>query len=219
MRKFRILIVEDEKPISELMQISLSAVGYECSIASDGIVAADMIETNRYDLILLDIMLPKVDGYELLEYIKPTGTPVIFVSAKGKLEEKVKGLKLGAEDYITKPFEIMELIARVETVLRRYHKQEEEYRIDDVVIQTASFLVLKKDQKIQLTQKEFQMLLLLVENRNIALARERIYESVWGGEYTADSRTIDLHIQRLKKKLGWSDQIVAIPKVGYRLEV
>lgn len=219
MKRYRILIVEDEKPISELLRISLTAAGYGCEIAGDGMMAADKIEINSYDLVLLDIMLPKVNGYELLEYIKPTGIPVIFVSAKGKLEERVKGLKLGAEDYITKPFEISELLARVETVLRRYHKREEEYTIDDVTVHTSSFTVEKGGERIQLTQKEFLLLLMFAENRNIALTRERIYEKVWDGEYTGDSRTVDLHVQRLKKKLGWDSQIAAIQKVGYRLEV
>lgn len=216
---YRILIVEDEKPISNLIKISLSSSGYTCDTAFDGMEAADRLEENRYDLILLDVMLPKVDGYELMEYIRPYKTPVIFLTAKGKVEEKVKGLKLGAEDYITKPFEILELLARVETVLRRYHIQEEEYILEDIVINTSSFTVKKGDDEILLTQKEFMLLILFVENRNLALFRERIYERVWGGEYMGDSRTVDLHVQRLRKKLGWDRQIVAVHKVGYRLEV
>ncbi len=219
MRKYHILIVEDERPISNLIKLSLTTHGYQCDTVFDGMEAADKIEEHRYDLILLDIMLPKVDGYELLEYIKPFQTPVIFITAKGKLEDKVKGLRLGAEDYITKPFEILELLARVETVLRRFCKGEDTYTIEEVVIDTKSMSVKRNELEIPLTQKEFNLLLLFAENRNQALFREQIYERVWGGEYFGDSRTIDLHVQRLKKKLGWDKQIVAVHKVGYRLEV
>ncbi|MDD3173499.1 MAG: response regulator transcription factor [Herbinix sp.] len=216
---YRILIVEDEKPISNLIKISLSSAGYLCNTAFDGLEAADTLEDNRYDLILLDVMLPKVNGYELMEYIRSYKTPVIFLTAKGKVEEKVKGLKLGAEDYITKPFEILELLARVETILRRYHKQEEEYNLEGIVINTSSFTVKRGEVEILLTQKEFMLLILFAENRNLALFREQIYERVWGGEYTGDSRTVDLHVQRLRKKLGWHKQIIAVQKVGYRLEI
>lgn len=219
MRIYRILIVEDEKPISNLIKISLSSAGYLCNTAFDGLEAADTLEDNRYDLILLDVMLPKVNGYELMEYIRSYKTPVIFLTAKGKVEEKVKGLKLGAEDYITKPFEILELLARVETILRRYHKQEEEYNLEGIVINTSSFTVKRGEVEILLTQKEFMLLILFAENRNLALFREQIYERVWGGEYTGDSRTVDLHVQRLRKKLGWHKQIIAVQKVGYRLEI
>ena len=219
MRKHHILIVEDEKPISNLIKLSLSSQGYQCDTAFDGLEAADKLEVNHYDLILLDIMLPKVDGYELLEYIKPYQIPVIFITAKGTLEDKVKGLRLGAEDYITKPFELLELLARVETVLRRYHKCEDNYMIDKILIDTKAMMVKREGQEISLTQKEFNLLLLFAENRNQALFREQIYERVWGGEYIGDSRTVDLHVQRLKKKLCWDKQIVAVHKVGYRLEV
>lgn len=219
MRKYRILIVEDEKPISNLIKISLSSSGYLCDTAFDGMEAADKLEENNYDLILLDVMLPKVDGYELMEYIKHFKTLVIFLTAKGKVEEKVKGLKLGAEDYITKPFEIIELLARVETVLRRYHYHEEEYILGDIVINTSSCTVKRGKDEIPLTQKEFKLLVMFAENKNIALFREQIYERVWDGEYSGDSRTVDLHVQRLRKKLGWDRQIVAVHRVGYRLEV
>lgn len=181
MKKFRILIVEDEIPISNLIKISLSSSGYLCDTAFDGMKAADKLEENRYDLVLLDIMLPKVDGYELMEYIRPYKTPVIFLTARGKLEEKIKGLKLGAEDYITKPFEILELLARVETILRRYYKQEEQYVLEDILINTSSLTVKRGECEIPLTQKEFILLILFVENKNIALFREQIYERVWGG--------------------------------------
>jgi len=214
----KILIVEDERPIANLIDLNLSSSGYQCICVHDGLEAADLIERNTYDLILLDIMLPGANGYELLEQIRPTGTPVIFITAKGSLSERVQGLKAGADDYLVKPFEIVELIARVESVLRRAGKTEERYVIGDVMIEPKSMLVTKKGKPIMLTYKEYELLLLFVRNRNIALFRETIYERVWEAEYDGDSRTVDLHVQRLRKKLGWQECLTAIYKVGYRLE-
>ena len=172
-----------------------------------------------FDLILLDIMLPKLNGYEVLEYAKDVGVPVIFLTAMGETQQKVKGLKLGAEDYIAKPFEIAELLARVETVLRRYKKTERKLRFLDIEIDTDSRTVTQGGHPIDLTMKEYDLLLLFLRNKNRALYRETIYENVWGGEYSGTGRTVDLHVQRLKKKLGLEDHIVAIYKVGYRLVV
>jgi DNA-binding response OmpR family regulator len=169
--------------------------------------------------VLLDIMLPGADGYEVLDYIKPLEIPVIFLTARGSTEDKVKGLKLGADDYLTKPFEIVELLARVESILRRAGKTQTEITVDDVVIDTRSRSVRRGSREIQLTMKEYELLLLFARNRNIALFRETLYEHVWGSDYMGDSRTVDLHVQRLRKKLHWEDKIKAIYKVGYRLEV
>lgn len=215
----KILIVEDEEAISNLIRMSLCKTGYICEQAFDGETAADLIAENSYDLILLDIMLPGIDGYELLDYIKTTQMPVIFITAMGTLDDKVKGLRAGADDYITKPFEMMELLARVETVLRRYHKSEERITIFDTVIDVPSRTVTKQGKQIMLTLKEFELLLFLVRNKNIALYRETIYENIWQNEYMGDGRTVDLHIQRLRKKLHWEDKIKTVYKVGYRLEV
>ena len=215
----KILIVEDEEAISDLIKMSLTKAGYHCEQAMDGLEAADCIENNNYDLILLDIMLPEINGYELLEYIKTKETPVIFITAMGELNDRVKGLRAGADDYITKPFEMMELLARVETVLRRYHKSEERITIFDTVIDVPSRTVTKQGKQIMLTLKEFELLLFLVRNKNIALYRETIYENIWQNEYMGDGRTVDLHIQRLRKKLHWEDKIKTVYKVGYRLEV
>ena len=162
-------------------------------------------------------MLPGIDGYELMEYAKRLGLPVIFLTALGTTEHKVKGLKMGADDYLPKPFEVVELLARVEAVLRRYNKVETVIAVHDVFIDTASRTVKRDEEEILLTMKEFDLLLLFTRNRNIALYREIIYENVWGGEYLGQSRTVDLHVQRLKKKLGWEKKIVAVYKVGYRL--
>jgi len=214
----RILIVEDEKPISDLIRLNLQSAGYSCDCAFDGMEAASKIENSRYDLILLDVMLPEVSGYELMPFIRPYGTPVIFLTAKGRVEDKVKGLKLGADDYLVKPFEIIELLARVETVLRRYNLSERVIEIDDLVIDTASRTVKRDGSEIQLTKKEFELLLYFIRNKNIALFRDKIYESIWESDYMGDSRTVDLHVQRLRRKLNWETKIASVYKVGYRLE-
>ena len=215
----KILIVEDEKAIANLIDMNLTACGYQCVTVNDGLTAADLIEQSAFDLILLGIMLPGANGFELMEQIRPTCTPVIFITARGSVNDRVQGLRAGADDYLVKPFEIVELIARVESVLRRAGKTEERYVIDDVVVEPKSMLVTRGGVPVTLTHKEYELLLLFVRNRNIALFRDTIYERVWENEYTGDSRTVDLHVQRLRKKLGWQDKLVAIYKVGYRLEV
>ena len=197
---FRILIAEDEEPIANLIRMNLTKAGYLCTWAPDGKSAADLMEREKYDLALLDIMLPG-----------------IFLTALGSTEHKVKGLRMGADDYLPKPFEIVELLARVEAVLRRYHKTETVIRACNVTIDTASHRVTLDGEEIYLTPKEFDLLLLFARNKNRALYRETIYETVWGGEYMGQSRTVDLHVQRLKKKLHWENIIIAVYKVGYRL--
>jgi DNA-binding response OmpR family regulator len=215
----KIFIVEDEKPISDLLRMSLTNAGYECTCAYDGMKAADILESERFDLILLDIMLPGADGYELMEYIQALDMPVIFITAKNMLEDKVRGLRMGAEDYIVKPFEIIELLARVETVLRRYHKLDRMIEIAGLTIDTRSMVVKRDGYEIPMTRKEYELLLLFARNPGTALYRETIYERVWGGDYLGDSRTIDLHVQRVRKKAGWEDKLQSVYKVGYRLEV
>ena len=214
----RILIVDDERPIAHLIEMNLTHAGYLCRCAYDGEEAVSLVDSEPFDLILLDVMLPLIDGYDLLEYIRPLEIPVIFLTAKSDVRDKVRGLKLGADDYLTKPFEIIELLARVETVLRRYHKTDRLIQLADLQIDTLSRQVRKGGQEIPLTKKEYELLLLLAQNKNVALFREPIYERIWGGGDMGDSRTVDLHIQRLRKKLGWESRIVAVYKVGYRLE-
>ena len=213
-----IFIVEDEKAISDLLRMSLTKAGYKCKCADDGIKAADILENERFDLILLDVMLPGADGFELMDYIRPLDIPVIFITAKGTVEDRVKGLRMGADDYLVKPFEIIELLARVETVLRRYHKLDRLLEVAGLLIDTISMVVQRDGKEITLTRKEYELLLLFARNPGTALYRETIYERVWGGDYFGDSRTIDLHVQRLRKKVGWEDKLQAIYKVGYRLE-
>ena len=212
----KILIVEDEKSIAEMTQLCLKKNGYYCEIAGDGLQAAKLIEHKTFDLILLDIMLPDIDGFELIEYIRQYNTPVIFVTAKIAVADRVKGLKLGAEDYIIKPFDLQELIARVETVLRRYGKIDRYISFGDIKIDTLSRTVTENGITVKLTAKEFDLLVYLVRNSGIALYREQIFESVWQEPYYGNTRTIDLHIQRLKKKLSLADAIQPIYKIGYK---
>lgn len=212
----QILVVEDEHSISNLIKVNLTRAGYACDCAYDGLEAVDMLDKKPYDLVLLDIMLPGADGYEIMDYIAPLEIPVIFLTAKASVADRVKGLRMGADDYLTKPFEIIELLARVESVLRRYHKTEQVLTEGDLVVDTASRTVTKKGETISLTKKEFDLLLLFVRNKNIALYRETIYERIWGGEYMGDSRTVDLHVQRMRKKAGLEEQIQTVYRVGYR---
>ena len=212
----QILVVEDEHSISNLIKVNLTRAGYACDCAYDGLAAGDMLDKKPYDLVLLDIMLPGADGYEIMDYIAPLEIPVIFLTAKASVADRVKGLRMGADDYLTKPFEIIELLARVESVLRRYHKTEQVLTEGDLVVDTASRTVTKKGETISLTKKEFDLLLLFVRNKNIALYRETIYERIWGGESMGDSRTVDLHVQRMRKKAGLEEQIQTVYRVGYR---
>ncbi|MCI7106476.1 MAG: response regulator transcription factor [Agathobacter sp.] len=214
----QILIVEDEHPISDLIRLNLTRAGYNCTAAYDGLEAADILEEQRFDLVILDIMLPKINGYELMEYIRPLSIPVIFLTAKGSLDDRMKGLTSGAEDYMVKPFEVVELLARVNIVLRRYHKAQQLLRFEDIVVDAENQTVKKAGQEVELTPKELELLVLLIRNQNITLFRERIYEEIWGMEYSVESRTLDLHIQRLRKKLALGEQLKTVFKVGYRLE-
>lgn len=214
----RILAVDDERPIAELLRISLTRAGYECTCAYDGISAANLIEKENFDLILLDIMLPGIDGFELMDYIRSTGTPVIFLTAKNAVADRVKGLRMGAEDYIVKPFDILELLARVEGVLRRHGKTQTLIQIGDLEINTLSMQVSRSGRQIPLTHKEYELLLLFAQNVGIVLSKTTIYERIWGGEYPESTRTVELHIQRMKKKVGWDDKIKPVYGIGYRLE-
>ncbi len=215
----RILIVDDEKPICDLIDLNLSSAGYECIAVQNGLEAIELVEQEAFDLVLLDIMLPGADGYDVMDYIRPTGIPVIFITAKHEVKNRVKGLKLGADDYLVKPFDVVELVARVEAVLRRYNKADQRLVVGDVVVDLDAHRVKKAGRLVELTNKEFGLLVLFMKNQNVALFRETLYEKVWEGEYFADSRTLDLHVQRLRRKLGWEHNLVAVYKVGYRLEV
>ncbi len=216
----KILIVEDEIAISDLIKIELEMKGYKCETVYDGEKAADYLESKKYDLVLLDIMLPNVDGYELLKYIKQISEiPVIFLTAKNQTIDKINGLNLGADDYVTKPFEVRELIARIEAVLRRYNKVNETQKIYNIEVNVVARTVKKDGKEVSLTPKEFDLLELLIQNKNFALYRETMFEKVWGEDFEFETRTLDLHIQRLRKKLDLKDKIKTVYKIGYMLEV
>lgn len=214
---YHILIVEDEIAIAELIEMNMKQAGFSCEYALDGEAAAFMIEKRQYDLILLDIMLPKINGYELMEYIEPTDTPVIFISAKESVKDKIKGIRMGADDYIVKPFDISEVLARVEMVLRRYGKGNHKLTFKDIVIDQNSREVRKGDSIVSLTPKEYELLIFLIQNKNNLLFREDLFEEVWQTEYVGNSRTLDLHIQRLRKKLDLKDEIKTVFRMGYKL--
>lgn len=212
-----ILIVEDEISINELIKKNLHLVGHQCTSVFDGKTAIFEIQSHIYDLIILDIMLPELDGFEVFGKVKET--PTIFLTARNSLLDRVKGLSMGADDYLTKPFEMLELLARVEAVLRRTQKNKSYFEVGAVRIDFDSHQVFYMGQHVECTPKEFEILEVLVNNRNIALSRDRLLELVWGYDYEGDTRTIDVHIQKLRKKLGWENMIKTVYKVGYRLEV
>lgn len=214
----KILIVEDDDAIAGLLRMNLSSEGYQCTCAGDGMNGLDIFEREGFDLVLLDIMLPGLDGYALLELIRPTGTPVIFLTAKGAVEERIKGLKAGADDYLSKPFQIGELLARVEAVLRRRKPGAGILRLGDVTVWLDSRQVEKDGCPVTLTAKEFDLLAEFMQNKNVALHRDWLYEKVWREPFLGETRTLDSHIQRLRKKLGWEDRIKTIFRIGYRLE-
>jgi DNA-binding response OmpR family regulator len=212
-----ILVVEDEEAINELIRRNLKLVGHTCYLAMDGETAVEMIHNKSFDLIVLDIMLPEMDGFEVLEQVK--GAPTILLTAKRSVEDRVKGLVMGADDYLTKPFEMLELIARVEAILRRTKKDEDTFVIDNVRVEFHSRRLLLEEKVVEYTPKEFELLEVLIRNRNIALSREKLLELVWGYEFMGETRTVDVHIQKLRKKLGLEKRIVTVYKLGYRLEV
>ena len=213
-----ILIAEDEKPIADLIELTLTSAGYSCEQVNDGEAAADRIAERDYELAVLDIMLPKVDGYELLGYLQSTGTPVIFVTAKTALRDRVRGLNLGADDYLTKPFEPLELVARVESVLRRTGRANVVLRAFGVELDPAARTVTQHGKPLHLAPREYELLELLMRNRGITLYRDVLYERLWGDESDFDTRPLDLCITRLRKKLGWKQEICTVFRVGYRLE-
>ena len=213
----KLLIVEDERMIADFIGCGLAEANFEYDCAYDGLSAADMIDQNRYDLILLDVMLLGVDGFELMRYIAPLGIPVIFLTAKAGVDDRVAGLRLGADDYIVKPFEMIELLARIDTVLKRYGKGSVELSLGDVSVNTRTRVVTRNGAEIALRAREYDLAVFLLRNRDLPLFRETIYERVWGGEFTGDTRTVDIHIRRLRQKLGWEDRLVTINRVGYKL--
>lgn len=213
-----ILVVDDEETIANLIAITLESIGLDCMIANSGDEAAALIESRPFDLILLDVMLPDLDGFALMQYIRPTDTPVIYLTARDAIEDRVRGLELGAYDYIIKPFAAEELIARVEGVLRHTGRRGTTLKIWDVEIDPSARTVTQKGEPVNLTPHEFDLLVTMVHNRGIALYRSVLFERVWGMDAEPSNRTLDTHVSRLRHKLGWEDKIRTIPRIGYLLE-
>lgn len=214
----KILIVEDDINISNIIKMNLNLVNYETTEVYDGQTAWDRIQREKFDLVLLDVMIPGIDGFELMEKIRPLHIPVIFLTAKNAVTDKVHGLKLGAEDYIVKPFEALELLARIETVLRRFGREETVITLRDLQVLLDKREVRVQEKPVELTMKEFDLLVVLLKNKNIALSREQLLDKVWGIDFYGETRTVDMHIKALRKKLGLHDRIITVYKIGYRLE-
>jgi DNA-binding response OmpR family regulator len=212
-----ILVVEDDHAINELIVRNLKLVGHSYIQAFDGIEAVKLASENQIDLILLDVMLPGMDGFEVITQIPPT--PVIFITAKDGLDDRLSGLSLGADDYIVKPFEMLEMLARVEAVLRRTQKSCVSFNLDNTEIDLSSRTAKVRGIEVDLSPREFELLEVLINNRNIALSRDKLLELAWGYDYAGETRTVDTHIQKLRSKLGWENRIKTLYKLGYRLEV
>ena len=213
----KILIVEDNESISSLICMNLTVVGHETHVVQDGDLALKEIESGtHFDLAIVDVMLPGIDGFALLAPLKVRNIPVIYLTAKNDLESKIRGLKGGAEDYIVKPFEILELLVRVEKVLERRGNAAASIKVDDLEILVHERIVRKNEKQLYLKPREFDLLLLLSKNKNIALSRDKILAEVWGVNFMGQTRTVDVHITQLRKKTGL--RIVSVPKIGYRLE-
>jgi len=211
-----ILVVEDEASINDVITMNLTLVGHTCRSALDGDQALVLASQNTFDLVVLDVLMPGIDGFSLLPRLK--GTPTIMVTALGSLPDKVRGLDLGADDYIVKPFEALELIARVNAVLRRTRRADDGFTLGDVTVDFAGRTVTRQGNLVELTPQEFDLLEVLVINRNIALSRDQLLQRAWGFDFPGGTRTVDSHIQRLRTKLGWDDTIKTVYKIGYRLE-
>lgn len=211
-----ILVAEDETALNRLICKNLRVVGHTTLSAEDGETALQLSKEHHPDLILLDVMLPKLDGFEVKRQLEQD-IPVIFVTAKVGLTDKLNGLNLGAEDYITKPFEMLELLARIRTVLRRCGKSDRYFLWKGLQVDLMAHQATKDGQPIELTPQEYSLLETLILNRNIALSREKLLQSAWGYDYEGETRTVDNHILRLRKKLGLEQEIQTVYKLGYRL--
>ena len=215
----RIMVVEDDEAIAELVAIHIKMAGHQAAVINNGNDVMAGISENRPDLVVLDVMLPGQDGFSLMRQISPMGIPVIFLTAKTRLDDKISGLKLGADDYIVKPFEAIELVTRIETVLRRCKAITNVFTLNDLEVRLDERVAMIKGREIELTVQEFELLQILINNKNIALSREKLLELAWGIDYMGETRTVDVHIQRLRKKLSLEDNIKTVYKLGYRLEV
>ena len=214
----KILVAEDELAINKMICMSLNITGYETVSMQDGQEVLDYLAAGQSaDLAIVDIMMPKVDGFALLEPLNKAGIPVIYLTALGDIESKVRGLSGGAEDYMVKPFEMLELLLRIEKILKRTGKSDELIKLDDVILDMKKRTVSKKNEQISLTPMEYDLLCIMAKNRNIALGRDKILHEIWGAGFEGETRTVDVHVAALRRKTGL--HIVSVPKIGYRLEV
>ena len=216
----RILLVEDEKPLSAAIVKMLEQEHFVLDAAYTGPDGLDCALSGIYDAIVLDVMLPGMDGFAVLEHIRGESceTPVIFLTALGAVADKVKGLRGGAEDYIVKPFEPVELLARIEVVLRRAGKSEMHLRYGDIQVDIEKHTALKNGVPVALTPKEFDVLVFFMRNQDVAITREQLLSNIWGFDFTGESRSVDIHVQQVRRKMGLQGKLITIPKLGYRLE-
>lgn len=217
--KNRVLIVEDDPAISKVISTSLTAAGYQTVCAFNGLEALAAIQETPFNLALLDIMLPELDGYELLPFMQEKQIPIIYVSAKADVQSRVHGLRLGAEDYLVKPFDILELLVRIEKVLARHQPVQEVFKFADVTLDEESHTVLQKGQPVAIKPMEYELLRTFIRHPGMVLTRENLLRQVWGDAYIGETRTVDVHVAALRKKLNWSNRITTVYKIGYRLEV
>lgn len=213
-----ILIVEDEEHIAQMVDATLALGGHTSEWCADGAEAPERVAAGGFDLVLLDVMLPGLDGFAVMELIKGQDIPVIFLSAMQQVTDKVRGLRLGAEDYISKPFEPLELLARIDVVLRRRGRGQDILEYGDIRQDLRGHTVTLRGEPVALSPKEFDLLRVFLQHQNLALSRDKLLSMVWGYEYIGESRTVDIHVQRLRQKMDLADKLVTLPRVGYRLE-
>ena len=213
----RILVVEDDLAINDLITMNLQVAGYECDSVFDGAEALNAIGRQVYDLALLDIMLPEKDGFELIPYMQERLIPVIYVSARADVADRIKGLRLGAEDYIVKPFDILELMVRAEKVIERNRPADKVYTICGATIDEGNHTVMVDGEYVDLQPLEFQLMVMFARHPGMVFSREQLLYAVWGDEFFGETRTVDVHIAAIRKKLGWNDAIKTVHRIGYRL--
>lgn len=214
----RILVAEDDIAIADLIRMNLEMVGYDVNVVNDGIEALSKIQEEDFALVILDVMLPLVDGFQIIKKIDTRNNSIIFLTARNELKDKLKGLKEGADDYITKPFEPLELLARVEAVIRRNKTYDEILNFKHIVLNESKRVIIINDREVELTPKEFELFVYLLKNKNIAISRTQLIEQIWGYDFEGETRTIDMHIQKIRKKLNLKENLKTIYKFGYRLE-
>jgi len=219
MAKNRILIVEDDRDIAESIGLNLELSDFDYCIIDDGLAVVEHLKSDHsFDLALLDIMLPGLDGFALMEYMQKYNIPVLYLTARTDVPSRVRGLRDGAEDYIVKPFSMLELLVRMEKILDRNGKLDRVLRYRDITVDTEKRTVVRNGEAVSLQPLEFDLLAKLVRFKNCTLPRERLLDEIWGINFVGGTRTVDIHITHLRKKLGLEGAIRSVSKIGYRLE-